>query len=146
LKKDFYSITDIATMTRFSTRTIRTYIKSGLLNGSKIDGAWAFVEGDIRKFLSEQFVKQGVQIKNDSLVRDFIDNTKKSVNSVCSIYDYVVENNKEAECLCDKIIDEINSNQYGKMEFSFSYDDNIKIVRIIVTGQTELIAKLMQKF
>lgn len=39
MRKDYYSITDIAIMTGLSTRTIRTYIKNGLLSGAKKDGA-----------------------------------------------------------------------------------------------------------
>jgi len=34
-----YSIAELALMTRLSTKTIRNYIKMGLLKGEKIDGA-----------------------------------------------------------------------------------------------------------
>lgn len=38
--KTIYSIDDISKMTMLSTRTIRNYIKLGLLNGSKTNGYW----------------------------------------------------------------------------------------------------------
>ena len=145
MRKDSYSIIDIATMTRLSTRTIRTYIKNGLLNGNKIDGTWIFTEEEVGKFLNEKFVKQSVQIKYDSLVRDFIDNKQKSVNSVCSIFDYLVNNYEEAEVICDKIIEQVNSNLYGEINFTFNYDENNHMARVIVIGQTEHIMKMMQK-
>jgi len=145
LRKEYYSITDIAMITSLSTRTIRTYIKNGLLKGSKKDGAWIFSEGEVEKFLHEPFVNQSIQIKRDSIVRDFINNKKKSVNSVCSIFDYLVKNSEEAEPLCNKIIEQINSNQYGEISFSFNYDSKINIARVIISGETELILKMIQK-
>lgn len=144
MRKEYYSIIEIAIMTGLSTRTIRTYIKNGFLNGSKKDGAWIFSENEVGKFLNEPFVRQSVQIKNDSLVRDFINNKHKTTNKVCSIFDYLVKSIEDAELLCDKIIEQINSNQYGEIRFTFDYDHKINIARIIITGETGLVLKMMQ--
>lgn len=144
MRKEYYSITDIATITGLSTRTIRNYIKNGFINGSKKDGAWIFDENEVGKLLNEPFVSQSIQIKSDSIVKDFINVKKKSVNSVCSIFDYVVNNFEEAEILCDKIIENIDSKQYGKINFSFKYDHKINVVRIIISGETKQILQMMQ--
>lgn len=145
LRKEYYTITDIAEMTGLSTRTIRNYIKSGLLSGNKKDRAWIFSENQISQFFLEPFVSQSIQIKNDSIVRDFMISSQKKVNSVCSIFDYVIKHDEEVELLCNKIIKNINSKQYGDINFSFHYDNKSKIVRVIITGETELILKMMQK-
>ncbi len=153
MRKDYYSITDIATMTGLSTRTIRTYIKNGLLSGAKKDGAWLFTEEDIGRCLNEQFVKESIRIKSNSLVRDFVDIKEKSVNSVCSIFDYKVNSDEEAELLCDKIIEQINSKHklpdkgqdHGDIKFSFKYDNNINMARIILIGPTKLVTEMINK-
>lgn len=145
LRKEYYTITDIAEMTGLSTRTIRNYIKNGLLSGNKKDRTWIFNENQISQFFLEPFVRQSIQIKNDSIVHDYMINTQKKVNSVCSIFDYVIENNEDAMLLCKKIIEHINSKQYGEIKFSFQYDDKSKIARVIITGETELILNMMQK-
>lgn len=132
-------------ITSLSTRTIRTYIKNGLLNGSKKDRAWIFSKDEVEKFLHEPFVNQGIQIKNNSIVQDFIDNKQKRVNSVCSIFDYLIKSHEEVELLCDKITEQINSMQYGEINFSFSYDCKTNIARIIISGETELVMSIMQK-
>ena len=41
-----YTINDIAMMTGLTTRTIRNYIKLGILNGEKEDGVWRFSAED----------------------------------------------------------------------------------------------------
>lgn len=140
-------------MTGLSTRTIRTYIKNGLLSGAKKDGAWLFTEEDIGRCLNEQFVKESIRIKSNSLVRDFVDIKEKSVNSVCSIFDYKVNSDEEAELLCDKIIEQINSKHklpdkgqdHGDIKFSFKYDNNINMARIILIGPTKLVTEMINK-
>lgn len=92
--KELYTIDDIATMTILSTRTIRNYI----------------------------FVKQSIKTKINGLVYDYILNDNKTKNSVCSIYDYPVENPIEAKSLCNNIIKKINSNEYGEIKFSYNHE------------------------
>ena len=57
--------------------------------------------------------------KRNSLIYDYILNDCKSINSVCSIYDYPVENNVEAKSLYNKILKKINSNEYNNLKFSY---------------------------
>ena len=53
-----YTLNDLATMTGFSTRTLRNYVNLGLLKGEKIDGAWRFGADDLDAFFREPFVKE----------------------------------------------------------------------------------------
>lgn len=117
--KTIYSIDDISKMTMLSTRTIRNYIKLGLLNGSKTNGYWQFTSDDISKFMNNDYVTQSLNTKRNSLIYDYILNDCKSINSVCSIYDYPVENNVEAKSLYNKILKKINSNEYNNLKFSY---------------------------
>jgi len=50
-------------MTRLSTKTIRNYLKMGLLKGEKVDGTWRFSENEIGEFFQERFVKGALEIK-----------------------------------------------------------------------------------
>ena len=45
-----YSLNDLALMTGFTTRTLRNYIKQGLLNGEKQNGVWQFTADEIDRF------------------------------------------------------------------------------------------------
>lgn len=81
--KGNYSITDIALMTGLSDRTIRTYIKKGLLKGEKSDGIWLFSEEDLNRFFNENYIKESIKIKNHALINDFVFNNKKKDPSIC---------------------------------------------------------------
>lgn len=140
--KNYYSIDEIATMTMLSTRTIRNYIKQGFLNGEKIDGVWQFTIEDIDHFLKNDYVRQSVQTKRNALVYDYMIDNHKSADSVCSIYDYPVENMMEAESKRKKIMERLNSNEYG--EFKFSYDYQKNRVRMILIGNPKQMARLME--
>jgi len=45
-----YTVEDIAGLASVTTRTIRNYIKDGVLTGRKIGGQWRFTEEDYKKF------------------------------------------------------------------------------------------------
>ena len=139
--KTIYSIDDISKMTMLSTRTIRNYIKLGLLNGSKTNGYWQFTSDDISKFMNNDYVTQSLNTKRNSLIYDYILNDCKSINSVCSICDYPVENNVEAKSLYNKILKKINSNEYNNLKFSYNYSNNM--VRIILIGDPNEINELI---
>lgn len=87
-----------------SERTIRTYQKDGRLKGEKIQGQWVFSEEDLEEFFDDHYVKKSIEIKNHSLVDDFIENRYKLKAKLCSIYDIPVENECRAEQFCNCFI------------------------------------------
>jgi len=68
-----FTVEDIAKMTSMTTRTIRNYLKDGILAGRKIGGQWRFTEGDINKFMGSGNVYNELLAKNKQDVIDFID-------------------------------------------------------------------------
>jgi len=73
-------------------------------------------------------------------------NDVKIENSVCSIYDYANIRCDEAENICKRMLELVNSNQYGKVTFSYSYNKKKNMVRIILTGTVTQITNLMNDF
>ncbi|QHQ63130.1 hypothetical protein Ana3638_22075 [Anaerocolumna sedimenticola] len=144
--KEYFTIDDLSVMTMLSTRTLRNYIIQGFLSGEKVDGVWRFTANDIEKFLKVDFVNQSVQSKKNGIVFYYLSNEVKNENSVCSIYDYSDVENEEAENICNRMIELVNSNQYGKVTFSYSYNGKKKMVRIILIGTIIKIHTLMNDF
>lgn len=143
--KEYFTIDDLSTMTMISTRTLRNYITQGFLDGEKVDGAWRFTAEDIETFLEEDFVKQSLQSKRNSIVFKYMSDVKKA-DSVCSIYDYVNIESKEAEDISKRLIDLVNSSQYGSVTFSYHYSGKKKSARIILLGTIINMNALMKEF
>ncbi|MEK4077913.1 helix-turn-helix domain-containing protein [Paenibacillus sp. FSL M7-0656] len=47
--KSYWTVEDLANELQVTTRTIRNYLKSGELTGSKVGGQWRFTLDDVRK-------------------------------------------------------------------------------------------------
>ena len=63
-----YSINDLVEMTGLTDRTLRNYIKSGLLRGEKIDGVWQFTAEDYGAFISDKNVIPSLRAKKNGVV------------------------------------------------------------------------------
>ena len=69
---DFCTIEDIAAMTGLSTRTVRSYLASGQLEGEKIEGAWRFTPEQFETFLRQDMVRQSIRAKENGRAYDFL--------------------------------------------------------------------------
>lgn len=87
MEKEFYTINELSQMTGFTTRSLRNYILSGQLCGEKIDGIWQFTPEEFEAFISDPNVQPGIKTKNNHVVYDFMAESEKSENQICSILD-----------------------------------------------------------
>ena len=62
---EYYTINDIATMTGLTTRTVRNYIKLGLLDGEKMDGIWQFSIEAVSAFMADKNPKVFLHMMDD---------------------------------------------------------------------------------
>ena len=100
-----YNINDLALMTGFTTRTLRTYLKEGLLKGEKVNGIWQFSAEEIDRFFREPFVKEGLRIKRSGQVFDFMADQPKAARS-CVILDIpasVAKGNQISAFFCSEM-------------------------------------------
>lgn len=85
-----YSVEEIAEMTSVTTRTIRNYLRSGILKGTKIGGQWRFRQEDVTNMLNQENLLSDVRETSKRIVRDFLDEQHppfaESV-SVCTVAD-----------------------------------------------------------
>lgn len=71
-----YNINEVAVMTGLSTRTLRNYLKMGVLDGEKIDGVWQFSEEHLGEFLRNPVAAPSIQAKRNALIFDFLADRK----------------------------------------------------------------------
>jgi len=132
--KEFYSINELATMTGFTTRSIRNFISMGHLNGEKVNGIWQFNVNEIDTFLSNPNVAPGIKSKNNSVVYEFLADTNKENNEICSILDFNISD-EEAKELVDYFCNLMNSNPCGK----FKFEKHGTATRVIISGPEDFV-------
>mgnify|MGYP002626706785 CR=1 FL=1 len=137
-----YNLNQVAEITGFTTRTLRNYLRQGFLEGEKIDGNWSFTEEELGKFLSDPFVKQGLESKRNAIVHDFLADTDKKENSICLILDCPVNNEEameNADFFCKVINEKIS-------DVRFTFRNERHMARYILRGSEDSVVSLMKEF
>lgn len=140
----YYTINEISAMTGLTTRTIRNYLKSGLINGEKINGVWTFSSGDFSDMLANPAIKPSIQAKNNAVAYDFLVENKKKINKICTVIDLCIDDEESSE-ISDFFCKTINNfNDSG--ELAFKYEKNGRNTRIILSGTEETIIEILNKY
>jgi excisionase family DNA binding protein len=91
-----HTVDDIAKMTYLTSRTIRNYLKDGILKGRKIGGQWRFTEGDIKRFMDNgSYLEDNVKKQRQDIL-DFVDGVNDFADEigeiqVCAIIDVYMD-------------------------------------------------------
>ena len=136
-----YNLNEIALMTGFSTRTLRNYLNQGLLKGEKVDGAWQFTAEEIDRFFAEPFVKEGLRIKRNAIVFDFLADRSKQAKRACVILDIPVSM-KESKTLSEFFCKQMET----ALGTVFTFDWNNGSARVILSGAEESVANIMEAY
>ena len=137
-----YSLNQVASITGFTTRTLRNHLRLGTLQGEKVDGNWTFTDEDIDAFISNPAVKQELVSKHNTLVYDFLADTYKKNNRICTILDFPVsleESQKITMFFCNEI------NRMGQ-DIEFRSINGRNMVRIILSGSEDQVVDLLNAY
>lgn len=137
-----YNINEVAVMTGLSTRTLRNYLKMGVLDGEKIDGVWQFSEEHLGEFLRNPVAAPSIQAKRNALIFDFLANRKKQTNEMCVVLDLAADDG-EAEEVSDFFCQAVNGCAGG---VQFAFEKSGQNVRVILTGQEECVQEIVRKY
>ena len=136
-----YSINDLAVMTGLTTRTLRNYIKLGLLEGEKIGGVWKFTPEQFSAFIADRNVKPALEARKKAIVYDFLADGRKPANSVCVILDFCVdeeEGNAISAFFCGAVC------ECEGMQFSYQYGNGH--ARVILSGPEDAVQGVMAEY
>lgn len=136
-----YTLAQIAMMTGFTDRTLRNYLKQGLLEGEKINGAWQFSAEAVDAFFAQPFVKESLRIKRSAAVFDFICEKKKKSASTCAILDIpcsMAEGMRISDFFCKEM------EKASDMDFNFYWDDGM--CRVILSGDEKQALAILEQY
>lgn len=123
-----YSVEEIAQMTSVTTRTIRNYLRNGILKGRKIGGQWRFSLEDVEDMMNQS--GNASRENSTRIVRDFIDSVytpfPQSI-SVCTLAD--VPCSKEKAEQMSKTLCELWNQKNACGTFRYDYLDDAQTAR-----------------
>ena len=137
-----YDLNQLATITGLTTRTLRNYLNSGILEGEKLAGNWHFTEENLEKFFSSPDVKRALSAKQHALVYDFMADTYKKTNRICMILDFPVAL-EEANAISDLFCSFINAAPRD-IQFKFHYD--ARGARVILSGAEDAVMDVIYQY
>ena len=138
-----YTINQVAMMTGFTTRTLRNYIKMGILVGDKEDGIWKFSSEDFENFISNPNVAPSLKSKRNAQVFDFLTNDTKKENYICTIMDLYIEEEEYKE-VAEFFCKVMNSGKVPCTQYSMQRKGNN--TRIILSGPEDVITSIMDQY
>lgn len=141
---EYVTLKELAMMTGLTTRTLRNYMRTHVLQGEKQEGIWTFTLEEVGAFFSDPGVKASIRAKRNAVVYDYLLDDHKTCNEICSILDFCVDDWEAAK------IAEFFGNAANQIEdagiFRFSYDKSGNCVRVILKGSADLVMKIMNNY
>ncbi len=138
-----FSIKDIMTITNLSERTIRRYLETGKIEGTKVGGVWRFTEDQLNDFYGYNDAIKKIRSEATQIVVDFINmpNPEKLKAKACIMIDLRIDE-KEIEEVKSTVMSECNQAQ-GTMKMKFLKEqDNY---RFILSGTLDFIQQVTTK-
>ena len=138
--QDMYTINHVALMSGLSSRTIRNYMKMGLIEGEMINGVWHFSAEAVGDFFANPNAAPAIKAKRNALIFDFLADDAKQQDEMCTVIDQRA-NLEEANAISEFFCDAINRAWSGVIRFGFSFNGNQ--ARIILTGPEDAVQQLL---
>lgn len=122
--EELFTVDDIAQMTMLTSRTIRNYLKDGMLTGRKVGGQWRFTKKDIENLFNNNQVEEDINDNRRQEVMDFINGVNTDIEGeiqLCTIADYYCSDIQNAKDLSLRFGD-IISDQTATTQLRFYYE------------------------
>ena len=141
--QDMYTINHVALMSGLSSRTIRNYMKMGLIEGEMINGVWHFSAEAVGDFFANPNAAPAIKAKRNALIFDFLADDAKQQDEMCTVIDQRA-NLEEANAISEFFCDAINRAWSGVIRFGFSFNGNQ--ARIILPGPEDAVQQLLAAY
>lgn len=138
-----YNLAELALMTGYSTRSLRTFYKQGLLTGAMEAGKYSFSEEDVENFIAQPFILSGIQTKTRMHVQHFLDEEHTQKPATCLIHDE--PGRERAEQLNNILIEYINREQPKEFTYTYLLDEKKDVARFIFIGSVKEVSAVLEK-
>ncbi len=138
-----YNLAELALMTGYSTRSLRTFYKQGLLTGAMEAGKYSFSEEDVENFIAQPFILSGIQTKTRMHVQHFLEEEHTQKPATCLIHD--VPGRERAVQLNNILTEYINREQPEEFTYTYLLDEKKDVGRFIFIGSAKEVSAVLEK-
>ena len=137
-----YTLEQVSLLTNLTTRTLRTYIQDGFLQGDKSSGKWMFTSDQVHEFTNHPAVVPALQAKKMAIITDFLNSKPENGNRMCIILD-VEEKSREITQQFLTSLAEMEATD----DLSYSSDKlDDDVVRFILSGSEENVMDILCQY
>lgn len=145
-----YTVDDVAEITNLTSRTIRNYLRDGILKGNKVGGQWRFTMQNINELLESKNSKNNSQAHIVQFLLDFISGVNTDITGelqICSIADYYCKYIEDATLLSKEFTElQINiSKSEPESKYIYYYEAAEQKARYIFIGKPNTISLYMNR-
>ena len=99
-----YTLKQLSLMCGLTERTLRNYLKMGILHGEKRRGIWYFDVSEVEAFFENPFVSEAMKSSRKSIVFDHLKSHSRDKNRATVILDLPEDNSMSvAAFFCDAV-------------------------------------------
>ena len=105
------------------------------------NGVWKFTAADVDAFFAEPYVKEGLRIKRNSVIFDFLADRSKKSKRTCVILDLPASmqtGNRISAFFCEQM------NNVSDTVFTFDWDNGF--CRVILSGAEDQVRQIMEAY
>ena len=134
-----YSLKDLSMISGLTDRTLRNYLKTGVLTGEKRNGIWYFTEEQLQSFFDHEYVKPAIQAKQNAILFDYLKCDAEKKNTACIVLRLREDHSRE---VADFFCNAVNRRTGLTMKFDKSKGDN----KVILSGTEETIYEILTEY
>lgn len=134
-----YNLKDLSLISGMTDRTLRTYLKLGMLSGEKTDGVWHFTEEQIQEFLENEYVRPAIKAKRNALIFDYLRADASKENTACIVLHLRGDDSKAvAKFFCEAV--------NKRRCLSMTFDENKGENKVILVGSEETVYDVLNEY
>jgi excisionase family DNA binding protein len=148
MEKDILNIEETAEMLSLHPRTIRRYLKAGILKGTKIGGEWRIKRSDLKAMLEDPDVVHELSNTWNSGVSDFLagkQDTPETGFRICTVIDCKFSGSAEAQDVSAALlrIGNQDKSENSEARFQYTYDSQSGKARFTLWGSPGYIIQML---
>jgi len=134
-----YTIKDVALMSGLTDRTLRNYLKMGILVGEKKDGIWYFTDEQVQDFMQNRYARAAIEAGRNAVLYDFLQSYDMQENTAC----IVLHLPKEKPLAVSSFFCRAVCNRKG-VKMTFDHDKGRN--KVILVGSLQTVHEIIREF